>query len=519
MNATGHRSFYNEYLHLSRWMTEEAAAVRDDWFDTLAVEDKSALLFRFEMLLKGTVTLGNMQNYPGEIGAQSLEMDDFTFQSQMMHQAVSELIELGERLNRHATSLGYTVDVFSTTTADDGLRTELMERTLIQDTPEQGLFLLIGTLRIVQALLDGALQQKLVPRRQFVAIHTVLYREVMASRFFNTLTLFEFRPQYDEILRHKVLMTLQSIDHVAAERITAISLLTMFRLMNYLDVTIRWDDAQTEGSLLAMLCLIHSDGSQFAHFLAHDTAHWLSADFGAEYEYLAPEGLLSHYDELNLQYQELKSLRELLESTGNQLDLELRKTFAQQLPHLDSLQQGESGLDEVHQACTSLQSFLQNAAVLLVQEFNVGIKGDDLFEDFTSDVARSKRLRRDIWMFRQILKAFVAKTRGTEAVRDRWIGLDTFRFVKTFVDYFRSMGYQLLRYSDYERFDKFMALVDRLRDGDVLEVQRLSLVVEECEAFYAYLNKMFDAVNLRRELSNEPFDSKDAARTLKLFIA
>lgn len=142
-----------------------------------------------------------------------------------------------------------------------------------------------------------------------------------------------------------------------------------------------------------------------------------------------------------------------------------------------------------------------------------------MFEDFSSDATRSERLRRDIWMFKQILKAFVVKIRGTESVRDRWIGLNTFKFVRTFVEYFRSMGYQLLRYSDYDRFDKFMALVDRLRDGDVLEVQRLSHIVAECEAFYLYLEKMFETVEQRNELQDIPFDLKDAARTLKLFIA
>ncbi|MBN2530630.1 MAG: hypothetical protein JXR76_29860 [Deltaproteobacteria bacterium] len=522
MSASDGKNYYDEYLHLSRWMSEGAARRREDWFERLEVEDKSALLFRFEMLLKGTVALGNHRNYPGARAVKSTEERDFSFEMRMLLEAISELISLGEHLNQPSTFMGYTVDVFMSTTADDGLRTEHLERTLVQDTPEQSMFLLLGTLHAVRELAERALTRKeTITQREFISTHLILYKEVMRSRYFNPLTLFEFRPQYDEILRHQVLLTLGSIDHVAAQRISAISLLTVFRLMNYLDVTIRWDHGEPSGSLFAMLCLIYSDGNQFAHFLAHDTAHWLAADFGAEFESLSPEKLEVAYDELNLQFQELKSLRELLESTGDQLDLELRKTFVQQLPSFKEFADSNKAtvISAVQTACTSLQSFFQNAAVLLVQEFNVSVKGDDLFKDFTSDITRSKRLRRDIWMFRQILKAFVAKIRGTEAVRDRWVGLDTFRFVKTFVEYFRSMGYQLLRYSDYDRFDKFMALVDRLRDGDALEVQRLSSILEECEAFYLFLDKMFDSVSLRKELKDEPFDSKDAARTLKLFIA
>ena len=138
--------------------------------------------------------------------------------------------------------------------------------------------------------------------------------------------------------------------------------------------------------------------------------------------------------------------------------------------------------------------------------------------DFSSDKARSERLRRDVWMFQQILRAFVAKAKGTVDATDQWAGMSTFRFVREFVKYFKSMGYQLLRYSDYERFDRFMSLVDRLRDGDVLEVQRLSHVVAQCEDFNEFLTHMFEAVSRREELRDSEFDRRDAARTLKLFL-
>ena len=96
--------------------------------------------------------------------------------------------------------------------------------------------------------------------------------------------------------------------------------------------------------------------------------------------------------------------------------------------------------------------------------------------------------------------------------------MSTFRFVREFVGYFRSMGYQLLRYSDYAEFDKFMQLVDRLREGDVLEVQRVSNVIAACEDFMSYLDRTFEAVSQREELKDCPFDRREAARTLKLFL-
>jgi hypothetical protein len=121
-------------------------------------------------------------------------------------------------------------------------------------------------------------------------------------------------------------------------------------------------------------------------------------------------------------------------------------------------------------------------------------------------------------MFQQILRAFGAKAHGTVGAADRWSGLNTLRFVREFVSYFKSMGYQLLRYSDYAAFDEFMVLVERLRDGDVLDGQRLAEVLGACGDFNAHLEAMFEAVGRRAELRDVPFDKRDAARTLKLFL-
>ena len=121
-------------------------------------------------------------------------------------------------------------------------------------------------------------------------------------------------------------------------------------------------------------------------------------------------------------------------------------------------------------------------------------------------------------MFQQILRGFIEKSKTSTETADKWSTATSFNFVREFVRYFRSMGYQLLRYSDYDRFDRFIHLVDRLKGGDVLEVQRLEHVVTSCEDFHYFLNQTFEAVGNRKELKGIPFDRKEAARTLKLFL-
>jgi hypothetical protein len=121
-------------------------------------------------------------------------------------------------------------------------------------------------------------------------------------------------------------------------------------------------------------------------------------------------------------------------------------------------------------------------------------------------------------MFAQILRAFVAKASAAQTAADRWAGFTSFRFVREFVGYFRNMGYQLLRFSDYERFDGFLSMIEELTDTDILDPSRLERAVRECEEFHAYLTETFDRIGRREELAGVPFDRKEAAETLTLYL-
>jgi len=521
------RNFYIEFLNFSSWMGESQRKQRTKWYSGLDISDKKDNLFKFEMMLKGFMCFANPYNHPKHITGKSVigpgfDAKDFSVEIKMMVLIIDSIIELAMGLKEDSDEIPTgVVDVFcSSESQNDQQRIDFARSFDSQESLEQGIDYIIGSMEDLRDLVEGVGGSSHVTHRQFCAVSKVICREISGSCYFNMSSLFEFREQYDKINQNQVLVTLGSIESDVSRKISSVSLLTLHRLLAYLDMVIEMLDIEMNnaGGLFAMLSVIHSDGQALADFLSNDSSTWISGGFGDEYQTLTPKEIRNNFDELDLQFSELKSLRELLESTGHQLSLELKKTFNQQLPCIAPVSELGGVTEEIKGAASSLRSFVQNAIVLLVKEFNVNLKGDDLFADFTSDLTRSLRLQRDIWMFRYILKAFVIKTVGTEEIGDKWAGLNTFKYVKTFVHYFRSMGYQLLRNSDYERFDKFMALVDRLRDGDVLEVQRLSHVIHECEAFYLFLDKMFDAIGERKELKDFTFDAKDAAQTLKLFI-
>ena len=132
--------------------------------------------------------------------------------------------------------------------------------------------------------------------------------------------------------------------------------------------------------------------------------------------------------------------------------------------------------------------------------------------------ADGERLRREVWMFMQILRAFIAKAKAAEGSPDRWTGSSSFQFVRDFLSHFRAIGYQLVRSADYERLDPFMAALEELSDVDLVDPQRLRSAVKECARFYRFLEQLFSEVSQRSELKDRTFDRHSATETLKIYL-
>ena len=120
-------------------------------------------------------------------------------------------------------------------------------------------------------------------------------------------------------------------------------------------------------------------------------------------------------------------------------------------------------------------------------------------------------------MFAQIVRAFSSKAEHSPN-EDRWAALNNFQYVREFLSYFRAMGYPLLRASDYPRVDSFMAAMNGLEETDLLDNARLEAAIGECETFYAFLTRLFEQISKRDELAGVPFDRREAARSLRLYL-
>jgi hypothetical protein len=141
-----------------------------------------------------------------------------------------------------------------------------------------------------------------------------------------------------------------------------------------------------------------------------------------------------------------------------------------------------------------------------------------VFDDAAARRALSSRLRRDVWMFAQIVRAFSAKARAAPSREDRWSGPSSLQFVREFLSYFDAMGYPLLRAADYPRFDAFLSALSALEEVDLVDPVRLERAVGEAERFFLFLSELFEQIGQREELRGVPFDRRQAAEALRLYL-
>jgi hypothetical protein len=196
----------------------------------------------------------------------------------------------------------------------------------------------------------------------------------------------------------------------------------------------------------------------------------------------------------------------------------MRRAFEHDLPPADAATPEHELRTRLRLVTSNLRPALQNAILFLGKSLGVSLDERRVFDDPTVRRATGERLRRDVWMFAQIARAFASKARHAEPATDSWGALQSFAFVREFLAYFRAMGYPLLRTSDYGEVDAFLAAMNGLADSDLLDQTRLEAAARECDAFFAYLTQLFEQISRREELVGVAFDRRDAARALRLYL-
>jgi hypothetical protein len=113
-------------------------------------------------------------------------------------------------------------------------------------------------------------------------------------------------------------------------------------------------------------------------------------------------------------------------------------------------------LDTIARARDALSALFKQWVASLAQVFEPSVNGREIFDDYVSRLEQARRLRTDLWAFREIChRAERAALRGSSDEVERAVGA-----LRKFVGYFKDVSYQLLRYGDYDPFDRFINILN-----------------------------------------------------------
>jgi len=513
------RDVYADLLRDTRGLIREAALAREHWFASLPWERKEESLFELEMLFKGLVCFGNPRNHTGSAKRSPSVAHDFVEETRVMRdgldRAVTLLRELLGDRDRAYTFSRYLESVIP----EDAARSRLVKDQLTQDTPEEALFLLRNALSSHLDLADGMLRLGRVSNRIFHALHATITREIGRNAYFNPLVTLEFRAEFDRIRTAEVLESLMAVESEASHRVVALTFLTLFRALRYVSLVDEYaTDPAAARRAFVVLAVLRSDLRALTRFLTRKAADVMSDGLERELLKVPAREIEAKFDRLEDTARRIVALRSVLDTIANGLRIEVRRTYERDLPAPDAGVRGEELGPHLVVATASLRATLHEAVRSLCAELRPLHAPPQLALDEKARRAVSERLRREIWMFAQVLRAFLAKADAMTEEPDLWSSQSSFQFVREFLGHFRAIGYQLVRSSDYERLDPFLAALEQLREIDLLDQERLDEVVGECRDFYVFLEDLFQRVSRRTELDDLPFDRRSAAETLKIYL-
>ncbi len=513
---------YADLLSRTRGLASEHRAERDRWFVELRVDNKEELLFELEVLLKATACFSNPRNHPGPPKRASVVAQDFREATTLLRDGLTRAVFLIRQLLGPRERAYVFHRYLETVLPEDSLRTRLVHEGTTQSSPEESLMTLRHALSNAVQVTEGLLRAPRIPFRIFYATSSLVQREVAQSAFFNPLSALEFRPEFDRIKSPEVLEVIRNGQRGKAHHFVALTFLSLFRMLRYLRLIgrILAETGKREvvaGRAYLVLSVLRSDARALSDYLRRRAGSHLADSYQREVFSVPARELVAQAPTLRAEGHRLVAIRSALEGIAGSLRLEMRRSFLHDLPAPETLPSDRQLRDALQVTIDNVRPALRNSILFLGRALGVSFEEGGVFDDHAARRETSERLRRDVWMFGQIVRAFYTKAQYTE-LEDRWTALHNFQYVREFLAYFRAMGYPLLRVADYPRFDAFITAMTHLEDTDLVDPTRLERAIDECMAFHGYLQQLFEAISRRDALDGVVFDRKGAATALRLYL-
>ncbi|HTO97403.1 MAG TPA: hypothetical protein VMK66_10210 [Myxococcales bacterium] len=462
------QDFFFELMRDSQRVRGVYLAERERWVRSLPVSGREEILFELEMLLRGIDRFFNLRNLFGDL--QPPQERDWREELKATRDAVHRAVHLSRKLIEQEKEQALLFRSFvEGSLSDDRARTRMGSEMREQRTPEDSLFLLRSGLTAHQGVLDHLLRVDTAPQSLFFDVGRALQHELFVSRYFCPPAPLEFRAEYDRIGSVLLLEALRLLDDEKKRKAFALGLLASFRALRALRYVPSPPIPHTR-RVLVVLALVRSELLDLVGYLETDLPRLSPSGSGAAAVAAAGKAAA-------------QKVRDVLAAVPALL--------AQPLTDRAQLDFQRDKLVEATKECVGI---LANALDPAMGHYA-------LFEDDSARTDQSERLRKDLWIFREMCHYTAASLEKPDATPEAAEPL------RQYATEFRDVGYQLLRHSDRELFDRFLDLLEGWagRRGESPQI-RMARLRDDCHRFAEILDRALDLVSRRTELQKIPID-------------
>lgn len=462
------QDFFFELMRDSQRVRAVYLAERERWIRSLEITGREEILFELEMLLRGIDRFFNLRNLFGEI--QPPQDRDWREELKATRDAVHRSVHLSRKLIAQQQEQALLFRSFvEGSLADDRARARLGAELREQRTPEESLFLLRTGLVAHQGILDHLLRLDAAPQTLFLDVGRALQHELFVSRYFCPPAALEFRAEYDRIGSVLLLEGLRLLDDEKKRKAFALGLLAAFRSLRSLRYVPAPPVPHTR-RVLVILALVRSELHALIGYLESDLPRLSATASGVGNAATA----------------------------GRAAALRIREVVAEVPPILSIPLTDRTQLDLQRD---KLVEATKEAVGILANALDPALGKYALFEDDSYRTDQSERLRRDLWIFREMCR------HTAKVLEEPSASPELAEPLRRYATEFRDVGYQLLRHSDRELFDRFLDLLEgwsgRRGETAALRMQRL---IDDCRRFAEILDRALEMVSKRNELQKTPID-------------
>jgi hypothetical protein len=475
------------FYSAERW-TPGDAELWGRWRKSLRVQQRAGALLPLQAALSGLVAFRHLENHPLSVHVTDL------------------------RPHLHAVrvtygwALGLVASLRDRAKAGEGLRAGETAR----DEPEASLRTLERSLTDALRVSERLLELPLVDAGAFQASCDLFLRDLARNTFFRPPEPLEFSNLAEFADPEALAPDLASWKSEAAKMTMVIAFMTLLRDHRFLGIADRQIGAD-DGLYRAhvVIAAVRRELRALTRFLLVQGVETFADELEARLLTLDAHDITEARAGITGASNDLKELRDSVEALALQLHAKVRSALDGALPdlhpersHVLPAERMRNGIREVRMTVKDAAKQLRNIGRHLPAERPSGVM--------------AKNIHQDIWAFRFILRAFVAKASVASVRPEQWSDAGSLDFIGEFIRHFRVFGSRLIRATNYTRRGPLMRAVSALSQRETIEPVGLDLAVQECTLFLEHLDEALADV---RPSLLAPFDKGRAASELRGYLS